>query len=362
MADSGPPGEDNGSSEIHDAGDTGSAGEGGDRGDGGDGGDDKDGGAESAMNEDASEPAAEEARGGGVSGDDTKAAPTEEPPSAPHSPASNPTSSPADTAAKHEANDDYGSEMASGNNDNGHGENGEYYYYYYYYYYDDEGGGGDGDGEYHYYYYYGDAESSGGGGGRDGGEGGAGTQAGGDRDAHGCIPSAGYTWCEASGRCTRAWEEKDNACGRGGGPGPLAAALGSGRLGARLGAGGWASLGGTLVGLGACCCWLAKMARGATAQGAYAPVGYSADGLDDDDNDGDVGIVSSATGPKATQGKAGAEVQMQPMGSKLGATKQGGTGTTFDKVGSGAGPSWGFDGGFDDFLEGGDEATARLTR
>jgi len=361
MADSGPPGEDNGSSEIHDAGDTGSAGEGGDRGDGGDGGDDKDGGAESAMNEDASEPAAEEARGGGVSGDDTKAVPTEEPPSAPHSPASNPTSSPADTAAKHEANDDYGSEMASGNNDNGHGENGEYYYYYYYYY-DDEGGGGDGDGEYHYYYYYGDAESSGGGGGRDGGEGGAGTQAGGDRDAHGCIPSAGYTWCEASGRCTRAWEEKDNACGRGGGPGPLAAALGSGRLGARLGAGGWASLGGTLVGLGACCCWLAKMARGATAQGAYAPVGYSADGLDDDDNDGDVGIVSSATGPKATQGKAGAEVQMQPMGSKLGATKQGGTGTTFDKVGSGAGPSWGFDGGFDDFLEGGDEATARLTR
>jgi len=358
MADSGPPGEDNGSSEIHDAGDTGSAGEGGD---GGDGGDDKDGGAESAMNEDASEPAAEEARGGGVSGDDTKAAPTEEPPSAPHSPASNPTSSPADTAAKHEANDDYGSEMASGNNDNGHGENGEYYYYCYYYY-DDEGGGGDGDGEYHYYYYYGDAESSGGGGGRDGGEGGAGTQAGGDRDAHGCIPSAGYTWCEASGRCTRAWEEKDNACGRGGGPGPLAAALGSGRLGARLGAGGWASLGGTLVGLGACCCWLAKMARGATAQGAYAPVGYSADGLDDDDNDGDVGIVSSATGPKATQGKAGAEVQMQPMGSKLGATKQGGTGTTFDKVGSGAGPSWGFDGGFDDFLEGGDEATARLTR
>lgn len=30
---------------------------------------------------------------------------------------------------------------------------------------------------------------------------------GGDRDAHGCIPSAGYSWCEASQKCIRSWEE-----------------------------------------------------------------------------------------------------------------------------------------------------------
>ncbi len=30
---------------------------------------------------------------------------------------------------------------------------------------------------------------------------------GGDRDPHGCIPSAGYSWCEAKGKCLRAWEE-----------------------------------------------------------------------------------------------------------------------------------------------------------
>ncbi|KAF1693616.1 hypothetical protein [Pseudoxanthomonas koreensis] len=29
---------------------------------------------------------------------------------------------------------------------------------------------------------------------------------GGDRDAHGCIPSAGYRWCERSARCERPWE------------------------------------------------------------------------------------------------------------------------------------------------------------
>ena len=28
-----------------------------------------------------------------------------------------------------------------------------------------------------------------------------------DRDAHGCIGSAGYTWCDAKHRCIRAWEE-----------------------------------------------------------------------------------------------------------------------------------------------------------
>lgn len=33
---------------------------------------------------------------------------------------------------------------------------------------------------------------------------------GGDRDAHGCIGSAGYSWCEASQKCLRVWEE---SCG-----------------------------------------------------------------------------------------------------------------------------------------------------
>lgn len=31
---------------------------------------------------------------------------------------------------------------------------------------------------------------------------------GGDKDEHGCIGSAGYTWCEAKQKCLRAWEEK----------------------------------------------------------------------------------------------------------------------------------------------------------
>jgi hypothetical protein len=30
---------------------------------------------------------------------------------------------------------------------------------------------------------------------------------GGDRDVHGCIPSAGYSWCEAEQKCLRIWEE-----------------------------------------------------------------------------------------------------------------------------------------------------------
>jgi hypothetical protein len=30
---------------------------------------------------------------------------------------------------------------------------------------------------------------------------------GGDRDAHGCIPSAGYSWCEGKQKCLRTWEE-----------------------------------------------------------------------------------------------------------------------------------------------------------
>jgi hypothetical protein len=31
---------------------------------------------------------------------------------------------------------------------------------------------------------------------------------GGDKDAHGCIGSAGYSWCEAKNKCLRVWEEK----------------------------------------------------------------------------------------------------------------------------------------------------------
>lgn len=27
-----------------------------------------------------------------------------------------------------------------------------------------------------------------------------------DRDAHGCIGSAGYVWCEKTGQCERPWE------------------------------------------------------------------------------------------------------------------------------------------------------------
>jgi hypothetical protein len=31
-------------------------------------------------------------------------------------------------------------------------------------------------------------------------------QVGGDRDAHGCIGSAGYRWCAREGACVRPWE------------------------------------------------------------------------------------------------------------------------------------------------------------
>ncbi|WP_233271725.1 hypothetical protein [Paraburkholderia acidiphila] len=34
----------------------------------------------------------------------------------------------------------------------------------------------------------------------------ASTMPGADRDAHGCIGSAGYSWCEATQRCERPWE------------------------------------------------------------------------------------------------------------------------------------------------------------
>jgi len=30
---------------------------------------------------------------------------------------------------------------------------------------------------------------------------------GGDKDEHGCIPSAGYSWCDAKEKCLRTWEE-----------------------------------------------------------------------------------------------------------------------------------------------------------
>ena len=29
---------------------------------------------------------------------------------------------------------------------------------------------------------------------------------GGDRDAHGCLPSGGYQWCARTARCERPWE------------------------------------------------------------------------------------------------------------------------------------------------------------
>lgn len=35
---------------------------------------------------------------------------------------------------------------------------------------------------------------------------------GGDKDAHGCIGSAGYSWCEAKQKCLRTWEEPCDAC------------------------------------------------------------------------------------------------------------------------------------------------------
>jgi hypothetical protein len=31
---------------------------------------------------------------------------------------------------------------------------------------------------------------------------------GGDKDSHGCIGSAGYSWCEVKNKCLRVWEEK----------------------------------------------------------------------------------------------------------------------------------------------------------
>lgn len=33
---------------------------------------------------------------------------------------------------------------------------------------------------------------------------------GGDRDEHGCIGSAGYSWCQTKSKCLRVWEESCN--------------------------------------------------------------------------------------------------------------------------------------------------------
>jgi len=30
---------------------------------------------------------------------------------------------------------------------------------------------------------------------------------GGDKDEHGCLPAAGYSWCEEKQKCLRTWEE-----------------------------------------------------------------------------------------------------------------------------------------------------------
>lgn len=32
---------------------------------------------------------------------------------------------------------------------------------------------------------------------------------GGERDAHGCLPAAGYLWCERTQNCERSWELAD---------------------------------------------------------------------------------------------------------------------------------------------------------
>ena len=34
---------------------------------------------------------------------------------------------------------------------------------------------------------------------------------GGDKDEHGCIGSAGYSWCAVKNKCLRVWEEKCEA-------------------------------------------------------------------------------------------------------------------------------------------------------
>ena len=34
---------------------------------------------------------------------------------------------------------------------------------------------------------------------------------GGERDAHGCLSAAGYSWCETIGDCVREWEEEEEA-------------------------------------------------------------------------------------------------------------------------------------------------------
>ncbi|MFD2178007.1 hypothetical protein [Veronia pacifica] len=36
------------------------------------------------------------------------------------------------------------------------------------------------------------------------------TMPGSDRDKHGCIGSAGYSWCESKNECVRSWELADD--------------------------------------------------------------------------------------------------------------------------------------------------------
>jgi hypothetical protein len=36
---------------------------------------------------------------------------------------------------------------------------------------------------------------------------------GGDKDAHGCLIAAGYSWCDAKQKCLRAWEENCTEAG-----------------------------------------------------------------------------------------------------------------------------------------------------
>jgi hypothetical protein len=38
---------------------------------------------------------------------------------------------------------------------------------------------------------------------------------GGDKDEHGCLIAAGYSWCEAKQKCLRTWEEECGSTGTG---------------------------------------------------------------------------------------------------------------------------------------------------
>ena len=57
---------------------------------------------------------------------------------------------------------------------------------------------------------------------------------GGDRDAHGCIGSAGYSWCAAKNKCLRPWEEPCEAAGIPSGGNPSANTPKTGAPGAKI--------------------------------------------------------------------------------------------------------------------------------